>query len=613
MTVEPILMPILILLAAGVVCLFIPKRGAVVARIISVLAVGAAAVYGFWLWRQGGEFSWEWKEVAETWSGRSIFKVVPLSGMVVAAAAGLSFLMTVYAAFFGGERSPRLYYASWLWVLAGTYGAILASNLVVLAVFWGFMGIPFYVLMSLGKEGSDAASKKALIIMGGSDTLLVLGIAAVVVKTGGFAFPENLVISGGGMVVAYVCFVAAAFAKAGGMPLHSWVPDVAETGPTPAVAFLPASIDKLLGIYLLARVSVSMFRLVPGGVLATVVMSLGALTIVAAVMMALVQHDLKRLLGFHAVSQVGYMVLGIGTGTLVGVAGGVFHMLNHAIYKSCLFLTAGSAERKSETTELSRMGGLARVIPVTAICATIAAFSISGVPPFNGFVSKWMIYQGVIEAGTEAKGWLWIVFLAAAMVGSTLTLASFVKVLYSVYLGPPPEGQKNEGPSPNVGMGFSMVVLACACVVFGVAAGALPLRRFIYPALGLGELAMKGVWDAPAATVLIVVALAAGVLIYIIGAKTREDEGYIGGEEQTPDYRYAGTDYYETVTRLPYIRDLYDAAGRRWTDLYNIGKGVAGAAGDVGRACHSGLLLSYGAWFLAGVVVLLWVMLGRAS
>ncbi|GAI75218.1 unnamed protein product, partial [marine sediment metagenome] len=164
----------------------------------------------------------------------------------------------------------------------------------------------------------------------------------------------------------------------------------------------------------------------------------GSFTIIAAVMMALVQHDLKKLLSYHAVSQVGYMVLGIGTGIPLAMAGGIFHMLNNAIYKTSLFLGAGSVEHRAKTTQLNKLGGLARVMPITFVTFFIAALSISGVPPFNGFFSKWMIYQGVAELGKLGGGGnLWIVWLLAAMFGSALTLASFIKLIHAIFLGVP--------------------------------------------------------------------------------------------------------------------------------------------------------------------------------
>ena len=145
-----------------------------------------------------------------------------------------------------------------------------------------------------------------------------------------------------------------------------------------------------------------------------VLAAIGAATILIAVMVAMVQHNLKKLLSYHAISQVGYMVLGIATGTPVGIAGGLFHMLNHAIYKCCLFLCGGAAEQAAGTPELDRMGGLGKKMPITFITCLVAALSISGIPLFNGFVSKWMVYQGVINMGSDqgimaAKLWpVWL-------------------------------------------------------------------------------------------------------------------------------------------------------------------------------------------------------------
>ena len=151
----------------------------------------------------------------------------------------------------------------------------------------------------------------------------------------------------------------------------------------------------------------------------TILLITGAVTIIYAVMVALVQHDLKRLLGYHAVSQVGYMVLGIGTGNPIGIAGGLFHMVNHAIYKSCLFLSAGAVEKRAHTTDLSKLGGLSKYMPITFVSFLIASLAISGIPPLNGFFSKWMIYQGIIATATN-KNPLWIIWLVCAMFGLSL-------------------------------------------------------------------------------------------------------------------------------------------------------------------------------------------------
>jgi len=199
-----------------------------------------------------------------------------------------------------------------------------------------------------------------------------------------------------------------------------------------------------------------------------VLMALGSITILAAVFMALIQHDLKRLLGYHAVSQVGYMILGIGTGTVLGLAGGLFHMLNHVIYKSCLFMAGGSVEKKTGTTDLDKMGGLSKFMPLTYISFLVAAFAISGIPPFNGFASKWLVYQGLIELGQQGDK-LWIIWLIAALFGSGLTLASFMKLIHAIFLGKPSKDieKKNIKESGLLIIG-PILTLAVLCIIFGI-------------------------------------------------------------------------------------------------------------------------------------------------
>ena len=374
----------------------------------------------------------------------AFFKLDALNGFVCLGIIFFGVITLVYSLrFMKGKTNLVEYYTYIILTIIVSLVAALANNLIVLLVAWGFLGLTLYLLIAhAGPDASDAA-KKTFIIVGGSDGLMLLGIGIIWHLTNTFAMDKISLILGNWslITVAYLCLAVAAFAKAGAMPVHSWIPDYAEHAPVPAVAFLPASLDKLLGIYLLARISLNLF--VMNEAMRVFLMVVGAVTILAAVMMALVQHNLKRLLGYHAVSQVGYMVLGIGTGIPIGIAGGLFHMINHAIYKSCLFLTGGSVEYKQGTSELSKLGGLAKVMPITFICCLIASFSISGVPPFNGFVSKWMVYQGVLSAITNSKFQIIVILcLAAAMFGSALTLASFMKLLHAIFLGQGKEKQK---------------------------------------------------------------------------------------------------------------------------------------------------------------------------
>ncbi|HIE43738.1 MAG TPA: hypothetical protein EYP78_02945, partial [Candidatus Omnitrophica bacterium] len=341
------------------------------------------------------------------------------------------------------KRGLFSYYLYIILTLVASLGVVFSNNLILFIVFWGFLGLLLYLLIGFGeKERTPTTSKKAFIIIGGTDALILLGLALVWQIAGTFQMDKmSIQLNTKPAVLAYLCFALGAFAKAGAMPFHTWAPDTAEDAPTPITAYLPASLDKLLGIYLLTRISMDIFQM--NDAMDTFLMFIGSLTIIAAVMMALIQHDLKRLLGYHAVSQVGYMVLGIGTGNPIGIAGGLFHMVNNAVYKSCLFLSGGSVEKKAGTTDLGKLGGYAKSMPITFVTFLIASFAISGVPPFNGFASKWMIYQGLVELGKSGSG-LWIIWLLSAMFGSALTLASFMKAVHAVFLGQPSKNQKSK-------------------------------------------------------------------------------------------------------------------------------------------------------------------------
>ncbi|MFH1901103.1 MAG: proton-conducting transporter membrane subunit, partial [Candidatus Omnitrophota bacterium] len=303
-----------------------------------------------------------------------LFKIDSLSLFVGIFIGIFSLLTIVYSVgFMKRVKGLIRYYLYIVLTLLASLGAVFSNNLILFMVFWGFLGLLLYLLISFGKnERTPATAKKAFIIIGGTDALMLLGLAFIWKISQTFQIDQmSISLNTHLAVLAYLCLAAGAFAKAGAMPFHTWVPDTAEDAPTPVTAFLPASLDKLLGIYFLVRISLDMFRM--NTAMNTVLMAVGSFTIVAAVMMALIQHDLKRLLGYHAVSQVGYMVLGIGTGNPIGIAGGLFHMLNHAIYKSCLFFSCGSVEKKAGTTDLGKLGGLAKAMPITFVTFLIAS------------------------------------------------------------------------------------------------------------------------------------------------------------------------------------------------------------------------------------------------
>ena len=595
--------------AAGLACLLMRRRAGGACGPLAVAASAVTAALGLALFlRRPAECAIR---------GRLLFLEDSLNGFILLAGVFFGLLITIYSLkFMAGRKRLNEYYCYILWTIGAAVAAILANDFIVLLIFWGILAVTMYLLISLGEKGAEGAAKKAFLIVGGSDALMMLGLAIVWSLAGSGAIRSiadghRIALDGLLPNLAFLCLAAGAFAKAGGMPFHTWIPDMAKPAPTTVTAFLPGSLDKLLGIYLLARVARDIF--IFDRSMGILIMALGSITIIGGVMMALVQHDMKRLLSYHAVSQAGYMILGIGTGIPIGIAGGLFHMLNNAIFKYGLFLSAGAVEYREKTTDLDRLGGLAKVMPITFITCLVASLAISGIPPFNGFFSKWMVYQGIVEAGSRATGFagrLWVVWLLAAMFGSALTLASFMKLLHAVFLGQPSRRVAAEGKRDDVpaAMWVPMAVLATLCAIFGIFAYAVPLKWFILPAVP-GEIFI-GFWAPGLAAVMIVLGIFLGAIVYLAGKVKgfRVDESYIGGETLPPGNRISGVDFYNTIKELDGLKWFYVKAAEKRFDIYDQGRRlVLSMSGWISRM-HSGILPAYLAWCIIGMIILLFVL-----
>jgi len=543
------------------------------------------------------------------------FNLDSLNGFVVLGIGVFSLLTLIYSSRFMKASTQQVQYYTYVILTAiVSIAAALCNNLILLAVCWGFLGLTLYLLINIGGKDCATIAKKTFIIVGGSDALMLLGIGIIYKLTGTFQMDKMSISfdSGALPIIAYVSIAIACFAKAGAMPFHSWIPDCAQSAPVPVVAFLPASVDKLLGIYLLARISLDLF--VMNEALNIFLMAIGAFTIIAAVMMALVQHNMKRLLGYHAVSQVGYMVLGIGTGTPIGIAGGIFHMLNNSIYKQALFLTSGNVESKAGTANLDKLGGLSKSMPITYIVALIASLSISGVPPFNGFVSKWMIYQGLIgqlQVQSFRLQAVTILCLLAAMFGSGLTLASFMKLMHATFLGQrSKEAKVQKAEEVSWTMWAPAAALAAICIIFGVFANQIPLKYFILPAVN--GVTFMGTWYAGLSTLLIIAGLILGVLVFKlkgIRPAIRQDNPFIGGEPLAlEESRVTGTDFYNTIKEFGFFKAAYKRAEKGAFDCYEQGKAFIFGIGKILQYLHNGVLPTYLVWTLLGMVILFFVL-----
>jgi formate hydrogenlyase subunit 3/multisubunit Na+/H+ antiporter MnhD subunit len=539
----------------------------------------------------------------------AIFNPDNLSRLILIFISIFSILILLYSLVYIKEGKAKNYYPYFLVTIGCSYGAVLADNLLLFITFWGILGITLYKLIPGNSEESSATAKKTLILIGASDSIMLIGIALIWRLTGSLnisatALPTDNVLT----VTAFLALMIGSFTKAGAFPFHTWVPDYAQNAPASSSALLPASLDKLLGIYFLARLTSGMFMLNKWLIL--LLLSIGVITIISAVMMALVQHNYKRLLGFHAVSQVGYMILGLGLGSPIGIAAGLFHMINHALYKSGLLLSAGCIEYRTGEENIDDLGGLSKVMPVTFFSSLIFAMAISGVPPLNGFASKWMIYQGIIDfgVGSDFPNKLWVIWLALAVLGSALTLASFIKFIGGIFLSrrKPAFEKIREVP---VLMWLPLIILALFCIVFGIIATNIIVPKLFMPITG--EFQFTGFWNSSLVSLLVPISFILGIAVYMATnlKKFRTEDSFIGGEKIQDETRYPTPEFYKTISELGFFSWMYKKAEKKWFDIYDLSKQFVLWLSHLLSEAHTGVLPGYIIWVCAGLIIMLLIMI----
>ena len=612
---------IMLPLAAGLLLFLIPERFLTLKGILALAVTLVAGYLSVSLFSAASQMTVEGETVIKGCmsllnldlsqdAGKFLtFTVDGLSKLIVLFLSIFATLILLYSLVYNKSVKVSNYYPWFMVTLACSYGALLADNLILFIIFWGILGMTLYKLIPGRDENSSAAAKKTMIMIGASDTIMIVGIALIwrltdSLSINSISLETNNILN----VTAFLALLVGSFTKAGAFPFHTWVPDFAENAPATSSALLPASFDKLLGIYFLARLTGDLFIMSEG--IKLVLLIVGVSTIITAVMMALMQHDYKRLLGYHAVSQVGYMVLGFGLGSVLGVVGGLFHMINHAIYKSGLFLSAGAIEYRTHKKDISELGGLSKVMPVTFISSLIFAMSISGVPPFNGFASKWMIYQGIIDfgAGEGIASSLWILWLGLAVFGSALTLASFIKFIGGIFLGRR-ESDMDKVKEVPVLMWLPMAVLALLCVVFGVFATGWVVPKLFTPVTG--AFTFTGLWNSSFVSLLVLISIILGLLVYLATGKKkfRTEDSFIGGEKMQDRASYPATEFYKTFTEFGFLSRVYKRAEEKAFDIYDISKNaVFWFSGKLSNA-HTGLLPAYVIWVCAGLIIMLLIMM----
>lgn len=395
------------------------------------------------------------------------FAVDGLSALFLAMTNVILFLTglysTGYAAATIAPRKRWTYHVFLLMLAAGVNGTLMAADLFTAFIFMEMTALCAYTLTAYNRTSQSYEASFKYAVMGTLSSLFVL-LAIAFIYTRYSALNYAVLASVWQhqptpwlALVTFLLLTGLAL-KATLVPFHVWAPDAYAAAPAPAAAAFTATVSKTLGIYLILRLFFTVIG--PTALTLHVIASLGALSLIVAVTLALYQWDFRRLLAYHSISQIGYVMLGIGLGTPLGVIGGLFHLLNHSVFKSLLFFNAGAVEIATGKRSLKDMGGLAQKMPVTATTSMIASLSISGIPPFNGFWSKFIIIVACIAAGKY-------LFAAVAVIGSILTLSSFLKIQRYAFYGYLRDTLETVREVP-FSMLLPMILLAMLCLGMGI-------------------------------------------------------------------------------------------------------------------------------------------------
>jgi proton-translocating NADH-quinone oxidoreductase chain N len=330
------------------------------------------------------------------------------------------------------EREYRAFASLLIVSLAGMNAMVLLSDFFSLYVFVEVTAVASFILVAMRRDLlAVEGAFRYLILSAVATAAMLTAVGIMLFASGGSGFQTvRASLAGGSTVcrVGLVLFILGLFIKGGMVPFHGWLPGAYSASPSPVSVLLAGIVTKASGIYALIRIVSSVYR--PNEQLSMVLLVAGAVSIIVGAVAAMGQTDLKRMFAYSSISQVGYIVLALGASTTLGVVAATFHLFNHAIFKSLLFVNSAAVESRLGTTDMGRMGGLGGKMPITGATSIIAMLSASGIPPFAGFWSKLLIILALWQSGHE-------VFAVIAVLASLLTLGYFLLMQQKAFFGKP--------------------------------------------------------------------------------------------------------------------------------------------------------------------------------
>ena len=532
------------------------------------------------------------------------------------------FIACVYSIqYMSHDDNVPQYYTLFLMLAGGVMGLVLSGdlfNMFIMVEILTFAAVALTAFRNTANGALEAAFKYLVVGCIGS-TCILAGTIMLYAQVHTLNLAQMSALIPGNLSTATKVAFALLFigfcTKAFLVPFHPLAADAHGAAPA-SISVLISGVLTKSGIYGLIRLSYFLFQSMALGTMQFWLVFLGSVSMFVCVTMALAQHDFKRLLAFPSISQIGYVLASVGLCTAFGISAGLYHAMNHTLFKGLLFLAAGAVLHETGTTDLGKLGGLSRKMPHTTVLFLIGAFSISGIPPFNGFASKWMIYQATYQKAVETGNIGFLLVTICALVTSTLTLASFVKVTQSVFFGQLPKEYENVKEVP-FGMRLAMGILAAMCLVTGLLPEAVtryltePAARAVFavtdyinnmmgagyaqsamtapPAVQSVSFASAGVWSPISWLCLLMIALLAVSIVAIAGKYDRvsvKSPENLGGKY---DLFYGGE---QTVYSQVGGDDLFWGFKHNWRHYFSFM-----------HELHSGVVNDYSLWAVVALAL----------
>ncbi|WP_455139579.1 complex I subunit 5 family protein [Candidatus Hodarchaeum mangrovi] len=534
----------------------------------------------------------------------------------------LGFLTTIFSYSYQKDQVGKHYFFSLIFITSMVF-LVLSENLIWMFVFMEITTISSAILVSFGRRPeAKEATMKYLIITMFTAAFTILGIFIVYNITGTLILSEinwNHTTSLFEMKIAISLLFIGFSTKAAAFPFHFWLPDAHSEAPVTTSVLLSAGkivvaeytiFITLYKILTSMNINLSQVSFIEIGYIFA---GVGVLTMVIGNIMALAQNDLKRMLAYCNVSQIGYILIGFSLGTAFGIAAALYHILSHSIAKGLLFLGAGSVEHSTGARDIDKLGSIAARMPLTTMAMVVGSLSISGIPPFGGYTSKRLLYEAFFEANHPE-------FALVAILVSALTLVLFLKLLSSVFFGInpnldlPPFDEIRESPKSMI---TPMIVLSVGCLIVGVIPDFI-INNFVSPGISVflpgEELVISawpniliqetttGIYSPISVAILIIIGLIFGALLYRISGRKPTIKEY-------PSY--------ETITKsssanLPFTGGFYDPPYLSLSKIYVPHTPFEYASRPIlefFKRLHTGRLTSYLWYITAGALIILSIII----